>query len=89
MPNQSDLTKVYDICDEIYDEFKERLNELSSELAKTLVKRLRDNDIPTREQTGEHTCSDSKQKLVAEDRLLSLCSTFEFNFRFTCLSEDF
>ena len=87
MPDQ--VEKIYDICDEIYNEYRKRINNLSEEMAKVLIQKLKENEIPTRESTGEHTCSDSKQKLIAEDRLLSLCSTFEFNFRFTCLSEEF
>jgi len=87
MPDQ--VEKIYDICDEIYNEYRKRINNLSEEMAKVLIQKLKENEIPTRESTGEYTCSDSKQKLMAEDRLLSLCSTFEFNFRFTCLSEEF
>lgn len=83
----SDIERVYDICDQTYDEFKERLSTLFNELGKRLIEKLRESDIPLTEVSGRNLRSDSKAKLMAEDRLLSLCQSSELDFRMSCLGE--
>lgn len=85
MPDQ--VEKIYDVCDEVYGEFKNRLSHLFSEMAERLIEKLKESEIPLVEKTGINMCSDSKQKLIAEDRLLSLCGNVEFEFRFDCLGK--
>lgn len=81
----SDVEQIYDICDQIHEEFKDRLSTLFGELGVRLVEKLRESNIPLTEQSGTNTYSDSKAKLMAEDRLLSLCNGVELDFRFSCL----
>lgn len=81
----SDVERIYDICDQIHEEFKDRLSTLFGELGVRLVEKLRESNIPLTEQSGINTHADSKAKLMAEDRLLSLCNSVELDFRFSCL----
>lgn len=85
MPEQVEI--IYDICDSLHEEYKDRIDKLFGELGKELVKRLKEANIPLTETSGKNTRCDSKQKLMAEDRLLSLCQRIELTFRFSCLGE--
>jgi len=79
MPN--DVEKLYDICDEVYDNYRKLFIEITEKIGQNLRKRLEEKDIPIRiyENEEKTISTDSKQLLMSCDRIMSLLST-DLNF---------
>lgn len=79
-----DIEKLYDICDEIYKKYREESRNLNEKIAKDFIEKLEQSGIPLRDYRNEEKTmwTDSKQKLMAIDRIISL---FENDISFDIL----
>jgi len=67
-----DLDRLYNLCEKIYDEFKSDFEDLSMKVSKRVVEEMKSNNLPDKIITGENSYTNSKERLLINDRLMSL-----------------
>lgn len=75
---------IYDVCDEVMDEFKDRIINISDELSNSIIRKMKEKNIlPYIDIPDQKSIRCSKSKLLIDQRIVSLIKS-HFEFCFVC-----
>ena len=75
---------IYDVCDEVMDEFKDRIINISDELSNSIIRKMKEKNIlPYIHNQDQKSFRCSKSKLLIDERIMSLIKSY-LEFCFVC-----
>jgi len=72
-----DADLVYDICNNVFEEFKDRLNNLSDDLSNSIIREMKEKGVaPYFSNKDQKSFRCSKAKLLLDERLISMINNY-------------